>query len=273
VTQKHRQWLAAALFLLPDGAGLLLFVAVPMVLALAMGFFSVNEFGSVSFAGLQNYQAMFRDPLFYKSLQVTVTYTVVFVPSLFVVSLALAHLIQQRVPLVGLWRMLLFLPNFVSVVVVALMFQYVLGQRTGILDQLIAPLGGANISWLGDPRYALWTVIAISVWIYMGYYMIIFLAALEDVPREYYDAARIDGAGFWGRFVHVTWPLIRPTSFFVLLLATIGSRRPVGRPTRPRWASSTSISRRSSTGTSATRRQWRRSSSRSCCCGRSSFSH
>jgi multiple sugar transport system permease protein len=222
LSREHREWLAAALFLLPDAAGLLVFVAVPIALVLAMGFFDVTEFGSVTFVGLGNYRAVLQDPVFLKSLEVTVTYVALFVPSLFVVSLCLAVLVQQKVPFVGVWRTLFFVPNAVSLVVVALVWQFLLGQGTGVVDQLLAPLGLRDASWLGDPRLALPVLVGISVWIFMGYYMVIFLAALEDVPKEFHDAARIDGAGAWARFRHISWPLIRPTSFFVLLLTSIG---------------------------------------------------
>jgi multiple sugar transport system permease protein len=223
LSRKYREWIAAYLFLAPDVIGLLVFLGIPMVMALGMGFYQVDGFGNFTFAGLGNYRQMFTDPQFFKSLQVTVTYVVVLVPGLFVVSLALALLVKQKIPLVGLWRSMFFIPNVVSLVVVGFVWKFMLSDQIGVLNQLLIALGLGNHSWLGDPNLALGAILLISIWFSMGYYMIIFLAGLQEIPREYYDAARIDGAGSWALFWNVTWPLLKPTSFFVLLVSLIGA--------------------------------------------------
>jgi multiple sugar transport system permease protein len=221
LTRKHREWLAALLFVAPDTLGLLIFVAIPMVLALALGFFDISGFGTYSFAGLTNYKRMFTDPLFLNSVWVTVTYVVLFVAGVFVVSLTLALLVKQKLPFVGVFRSMFFLPNVVSLVVIGLVWQFMLVDGRGVVNQFLDVVGLGNFSWLGNPSLALFTVVAVSIWFFMGYYMVIFLAALQDIPQEYYDAARVDGAGTWATFWHVTWPLMKPTSFFVLLVSTI----------------------------------------------------
>jgi multiple sugar transport system permease protein len=150
-----------------------------------------------------------------------VTYVVLFVAGVFVVSLTLALLVKQKLPLVGLFRSMFFLPHVVSLVVIGLVWQFMLIDGRGVVNQLLDVVGLGNFSWLGNPNLALFTVVAVSIWFFMGYYMVIFLAALQDIPQEYYDAARVDGAGKWATFWHVTWPLLKPTSFFVLLVSTI----------------------------------------------------
>lgn len=221
LSRKHREWLAAALFVAPDALGLLVFLGVPMVLALGLGFFDVSGFGGISFAGLENYRKMFADPLFLESLRVTVVYVGGFVVGVFVVSLGLALLVQQRIPFVGFFRSMFFLPHVVSLVVVGLVWQFMLTDGVGVVNQMLESVGVGGRSWLGDPRFALATVVLVSIWFFMGYYMIIFLAGLQEIPREYYDAARIDGARGWHLFRYITWPLLKPTSFFVLLVSTI----------------------------------------------------
>jgi len=218
---RHREWIAAALFLAPDAIGLLVFLGVPMVLAVALSFFSVSGFGGYTFVGMANYEQMFSDPLFLNSLSVTVVYVVGFVLGVFLVSLGLALLVQQKIPLVGVFRSMFFLPHVVSLVVVGLVWQFMLTDGVGVVNQMLHGLGLPGASWLGEPGLALGTVLVVSVWFFMGYYMVIFLAALQDIPREYYDSAKVDGANSVQAFRFITWPLLRRTSFFVLLMSMV----------------------------------------------------
>lgn len=223
LSQTKREWVAAYLFLLPDLLGLLLFVGIPMVLSLSLGFFDVSGFGAYTFAGLDNYRKMFADPLFLGSLQVTIKYVVVLVPGLYVAGLGLALLVKRPVPLLGLFRAMLFLPNVISLVVVALIWKFLLVDRIGVANVLLSKIGLGGRSWLGDPDLALWALLGVTIWFLMGFYMIIFLAGLQEIPREYYDAARIDGAGAWRSFRDITLPLLKPTSFFVLLVSLVAA--------------------------------------------------
>lgn len=223
LSQTQREWLAAYLFLLPDLLGLALFVGLPMVLALGLGFFNVSGFGAYTFVGSANYQRMLVDPLFLGSLATTAKYVVALVPGLYLSGLGLALLVKHPYPLIGLWRGLLFLPNVVSLVVVGLIWQFLLVDRIGIANALLSRLGLGGRSWLGDPNLALWTLLGVTIWFLMGFYMLIFLAGLQEIPREFYDAARIDGAGPWRAFRDITLPLLKPTSFFVLLVSLVAA--------------------------------------------------
>ncbi len=214
---------AAAVLLLPDVLGFLLFLGVPIVASLVMSLYDVDGFGQYDFVGLANYERMFSDPLFAQSLKVTAIYVIVMVPGVFAASLGLALLIRQRLPFRGLLRAAFFLPHVVSLVVIGLVWQFLLVDKVGFVNRALAPVGLGDISWLGDGSFALASVLAVSVWFYMGYYMIIFLAGLNDIPSEYYDAARVDGAGPVTMFRHITWPLLKPTSFFVLVVSTVAA--------------------------------------------------
>jgi multiple sugar transport system permease protein len=221
LSNRTRERIAGYLFVLPDAAGLLVFVGGPMLLSLSLGFFSVSGFGEYSFVGLDNYRRMLGDPLFWRSLRVTILYIVVLVPSLYVAGLGLALLVQRNTRFNGFVRSLLFMPQTVSLVVVALVWQVILIDKIGLLNQFTSWLHLGAYSWLGDPRFALYTVVVISVWFLMGFYMLIFLGGLQDIPKEYYEAAKIDGAGPLQSFLRITLPLLRPTSFFVLLVSTV----------------------------------------------------
>ena len=223
MTRSRRERLAALLFLLPDGIGLFVFVAVPMVLSLVLGFFQVSGFGSYEWVGLGNYRRMMTDPLFWDSLQVTGVYVVVLVPTLFVVSLGLGLLVKQKLPGMSAYRTAFFLPYVISLVVVGLLWKFMLDEQVGVVNRAMRAVGLEGESWLGSPGLALASVIAVMVWVMMGYYMIIFLAGLQEIPNEYYEAARIDGAGPWTTFRTITWPLLRPTSFFVLLMSLVAA--------------------------------------------------
>jgi multiple sugar transport system permease protein len=221
LSRRGRERLAAGLFLAPDVLGLALFVGLPMVVCIVLGFFQVDGFGGYTFIGLDNYRRMFADPLFLGSLKTTLLYLVVLIPGLFVVSLALALLIRQKFPLVGLFRGAFFAPNVISLVVIGLIWKFMLTDQTGFVVRVLGFFGISSPSWLGSPHLALWMVVAVTIWFAMGYYMLIFLAGLQDIPREYYEVATIDGAGVWQQFRHITWPLLKPTSFFILLTSTV----------------------------------------------------
>ena len=218
---RHREWLAGYLFVLPDALGLLVFVGAPTLLSLSLGFFDVSGFGGYAFVGLANYRRMFHDPLFLQSLRVTIVYIVTLVPALYVAGLALALFIQRSTRFNGVVRSLLFMPQTVSLVVVSLVWQVLLVDKIGVLSRALGVFGLGGISWLGDPQYALFVIVFVSVWFLMGFYMLIFLGGLQDIPQEYYEAARIDGAGKVTCFWQITLPLLRPTSFFVLLVSTV----------------------------------------------------
>jgi multiple sugar transport system permease protein len=221
LSRKHREWRAAYLFLLPDVIGLFLFLGVPMVLALSLGFFEVSGFGDYEYIGLANYRQMFRDDRFLDSLVVTAKYVAILVPALYFAGLGLALLVKQTLPLIPVFRGMLFLPNVVSLVVIGLIWQFMMVDRIGMINKLFGQLGLERQSWLCDPNLALYSLLLISVWFLMGYYMLIFLAGLQEIPREFYDAARIDGASALRMFRDITLPLLKPTSFFILLTSTV----------------------------------------------------
>lgn len=223
LSAKHREWLAGYLFVLPDALGLAVFLALPMLLSLVLGLYEVDGFGSYRFVGLANYVKMMNDPLFWQSAKVTALYAIMLVPLLYVCGLGLALLVQTTNRFNGVIRSMFFAPHMVSLVVVALVWQFLVVDKIGVLSRIAPAVGLGGISFLGDPDFALVTVVAVSVWFLMGYYMLIFLGGLQDIPRTYYEAATMDGAGPIARFWYITLPLLRPTSFFVIMISMVAA--------------------------------------------------
>ena len=223
LTNRQRETLAGYLFIAPDFIGLLVFVGLPMLLALTMGFFDVNGFGQFNFVGLANYQKMAGDTVFWQCLRVTLLYMVLLVPALYVAGLGLALLVQRSNRFNTVMRSIFFAPQMVSLVVIGLVWQLLSADKVGVLSRGLALLGITGVSLLGSPNFAIYTTLLVTVWFLMGFYMLIFIGGLQDIPREYYEAAEIDGAGRVQSFWHITLPLLRPTSFFVLLISLVAS--------------------------------------------------
>ena len=223
LSARHREWVAGYLFVLPDALGLFLFLGVPMLLSLVLSVFEVNGFGGYNYVGAKNYIRMWHDPLFWKGARVTALYAVMLVPSLYLSGLGLALLVQQTNRFNAVMRSMFFAPNMVSLVVVALVWQFMVIDKIGVVSQAMASIGLDPISFLGDPNFALITVVLVSVWFLMGFYMLIFLGGLQDIPKEYYEAAMIDGAGPVMRFRYITLPLLKPTSFFVFMVSMVAA--------------------------------------------------
>jgi multiple sugar transport system permease protein len=221
--RQRREARAAFLFLLPDGLGLTIFVGIPILLAIGVSLFRVSGFGGYTYVGLENFQRMGSDALFLQSVGVTLTMLVVFVPVTFVIALGLALLVKDKFPGIAVVRTLFFLPYVLSLVVIGVLWQFMLVDKRGVLTVLGGIFGLQNVSWLGTPNLALATLIVISIWFTMGYQMFLFLAGLIDIPQEYTEAATIDGASAWQRFTKITWPLLAPTSFFVLITSIVGA--------------------------------------------------
>ena len=220
---RHLEWIAGYLFIAPDFLGLLVFVGAPMMLSLVIGFFEVNGFGAFQFVGLDNYRQMLADPLFWQCLKVTGYYVVLLVPGLYVAGLGLALLVRSNNRFNTIMRSMFFAPQVVSLVVIAVVWQLLGSDKVGLIARLFSALGISGFSLLGNPSVALYATVFITIWFLMGFYMLIFLGGLQDIPKEYYEAARIDGASAIQNFWFITLPMLRPTSFFVLLVSLVAA--------------------------------------------------
>jgi len=206
----------AVFFAVPVSAGLLLSLTDFDLYALA-------DLSTLRFVGLNNYLHLLQTPLFWRALGNTFYFVVVGVPVSIGLSLGAALLLNARV---AKWqpffRTALFAPVVTTVVAVAVIWRYLLHTRYGLINQALDGIGIAPVNWLGDPRWAMPAIILFAAWKNFGYNMIILLAALQAVPREVYESARVDGAGPWRQFVDLTVPMLAPTLVMVGIMTISG---------------------------------------------------
>ena len=211
---------APYLFLLPSVAILVIFFFIPFFQTIGLSFFDYsNSIYHPDFTGLQNYFEILKNPVFYKVMFNTFLYLIVAVPILATFPLFLAVLINQKIRGITLYKILIYFPVIVSIVVAAIAFKWLYAQE-GILNYLMQILHLPAIGWLTDPNYAIYSVIILTIWKGIGYYMMIYLSALMSVPKELYEACDIDGANFWQKHLAVTVPHLMPT---IALVSTISS--------------------------------------------------
>jgi multiple sugar transport system permease protein/alpha-1,4-digalacturonate transport system permease protein len=223
---KRREAITGYLYLLPNFTGFLIFTAIPVVVGLMISFTDYSGFQGASFVGLANYARMFRDSQFLAALKNNLVYSLTSVPLTILVSLLLALLLNRGVFLGDTFKTLYFFPNLTSTVAVSCVFMLLFEPNNGPVNHFLASLGiPAEIlpRWFFSSRTALFTVVIVVVWKQAGYYMIMFLAGLKNIPSHLYEAARIDGANSWQCFRHVTWPMLSPTTFMVTILSIIAS--------------------------------------------------
>jgi multiple sugar transport system permease protein len=217
-----RQVLWALFFLGPNLALFLIFTAFPIVFGLGMSFFEWNIIEPPRFVGAGNYQRFFLDdPLTAKVALNSLYYVFGSLPASIVLPLFLAVLLNRKLPALGVFRTLYFLPLVTSGVATAVIFKWIYAFQFGPLNQFIELFGFAKQDWLFKDHLVLPALILTAIWHRTPLNIIFFLAALQGVPRELYEAAETDGAGAWQRFRYITWPMITPTTFFVLIVTTI----------------------------------------------------
>jgi multiple sugar transport system permease protein len=235
----RREALAGYAFIIPWVIGFLVFTVGPMLASLYYSFTDYNIIDPPRWVGLDNYLRVFSgipeylmtgdprqlgDPLFWKSLQVTLYFAALALPLNLLFSFILAVLLNQRVPGVNIWRTIYFLPSIIAGVAVALLWVRILNPKVGILNVFLQDVVGIAQppGWLQDPSWAIPALVIMSLW-GVGGSMIIYLAGLQGISTELYDAAKVDGANAWHRFWAVTLPMMTPVVFYNLVLGTIGT--------------------------------------------------
>lgn len=219
---RRQEALAGLTFALPYAVGILILVVVPLLAVVALSFTDWPLLGSPQAAGIKNYLRLARDPQFQASLSVTALFTLGILVLNLSVALVLASLMNLRLAGITAFRAVVFSPVIMPVVAWALVWKFLL-QPQGPINSGLHTLGFADANLLLAPSTALWTVVVIEVIKAVGLNAVIFLAALQGVPREITEAARLDGAGVWANFTRVTLPLISPSFFLVFLITLIGS--------------------------------------------------
>ncbi|TWP51228.1 sugar ABC transporter permease [Lentzea tibetensis] len=218
--RPHTPWL----FLLPGLAVVLMFSIFPFLNMIVLAFTDADALGGGQFTGVDNFVRMVDDPKFWVAARNSTLYLFGVVPPLVLLPLLLALLVRRQVPGITFFRTAFFTPVIASAVVVGLIWTWLLDSR-GLVNSVVEALGGARIPFLTDSSLLLVSAMAVTVWKGMGYYMVIYLAALANVPNDLHEAAQVDGAGPIRRFVSVTVPALRPTMVLVAALSAVNGFR------------------------------------------------
>lgn len=222
---QRRIDLTGYLFVLPFLFFYVAFLVWPVILGLRMSFFnwSLVETGAYQFLGLENYRELFADPDFWSSLWHSVYFTLLVVPSLVVIALGLALLANRAIPARWFFRVSFFAPYVLPSSVMALIWIWMYQPGFGLINSYLTSIGLPEVSWLTDPRIAMISVVIATVWWQLGFSFVLYLAGLQEIPEELYDAAAVDGAGSFAKTLYITIPLLRRTTILVVALAVLAS--------------------------------------------------
>jgi len=202
-----------------------IFQLVPVFISFFWSFTKYDVVHFPQFVGLANYKAiLFDDPLFWKAVRNTLLYVIGVVPLGICLSLMLAVAIDQKIKFKNFFKSIFFLPTVTAIIAVSVIWKWLYaGEKYGLFNYMIMKLGFQPVDWLASPLWILPSIMIMSIWAGVGYNMILFLAGLQTIPDTMYEAAEIDGAGFWKKFFHITLPLLRPIIIFVTMMSFVFS--------------------------------------------------
>lgn len=219
--RQHLLW--GYIFIAPTAIGLFVLNIKPAFDTVLMSFQQTNGLSDGVWVGLMNYKKLFHDPEVWQSLLNTFKFAIISVPLIIALSLVTAVLLNQKIKFRGLYRTLFFLPVVAAPSAVAMIWRWLFNSDFGLINTVIEKFGGEKLSWLSNPDMAIYTIIIVGIWSSIGYNMILFLSGLQEIPKDYYESAEIDGAGPVKQFFSITLPLVTPTLFFVTVTTVIGA--------------------------------------------------
>ena len=208
------------IFILPTMIGLIILNIYPMIQTVIQSFYKTGDFGKGNiFVGLKNYQKVFGDGEIWQALWNTIKYALAEVPISVVLGLLLAVLLNKKMKGRGVFRTIFFLPMVVAPAAIAMVWKWLYNSNFGLINNIFH----IKVNWISNPNIAIFSIAVIGIWSVIGYNMVLFLAGLQSVPRDYYEAASLDGATGWQQLTRITIPLISPTIFFVVVTRVIGA--------------------------------------------------
>ncbi|WP_257347433.1 carbohydrate ABC transporter permease [Pseudalkalibacillus decolorationis] len=221
-----RNALTPYMFLLPGCAILGAFIFYPLLQAIWLSFTDYNMITQPEFIGTENYNELFKDDLFWKTLIQTIIYLIGVVPALIILPIFLAILVNQKIKGIGFFRSAYYIPVVTSWVVVGITWEWVYAEK-GVLNYLLEVIGIINgpVHWLTSEQTALFSVMAVTIWKGLGYYMVIYLAGLQSIPSNLYEAAEIDGASKWQQTIRITIPMLMPSIIIVTVMSSIAAMK------------------------------------------------
>lgn len=218
--RERSEWFWGWIFIFPTVLGLIVLNIIPIFQTIYQSFFKTGDFGRGNiFVGLKNYQKVFGDQEIWQALANTFRYAVVEVPFSIALSLVLAVLLNRKMRGRSFYRTVIFLPMVAAPAAVALVWRWLFNTEFGLINHVFK----SSVSWISDPGIAIYSIAVIGIWSILGYNMVLFLAGLQEIPHDFYEAAEIDGASGVDSFFHITLPLLSPTIFFVMITRVIGA--------------------------------------------------
>lgn len=221
--RSGEQGRAAAWFMAPNLLLIVVFLLLPLVLAFWIATQRYESLGDPVNIGMSNFVGLTTDPVFWESLRNTVVFTVATVPTGMALGLGIAILLNSVMPARAFFRSVIFLPLVISGVSVGMLGAWIFDQYDGFVNNVLAAFGVSGPSWQSNPGWAMTAVVLVTLWIRVGFDMIIYLAGLQAIDPQLYEAAQLDGAGAWKRFTAITWPMLRSSTFFLVVMNLIYS--------------------------------------------------
>lgn len=218
--RKKKFQLVPYLFVLPNFLIFSIFIVIPTIMGFIYSFNEYDGLNPMEFIGLENYVTVFTNEEFWSALGKTALYAAIVVPLIYGLSLAVAILLIQEIRLKGLFRAVFYWPTMISFIIVGLTWKWIFGDL-GVLNYILTLFGADTIPFLSSPFYANLSVIVATVWSRLGFFMVIFMAGLQAIPGDYYEAAHLDGASKLRSFWSITLPLLKPTSLLVIMISLI----------------------------------------------------
>lgn len=217
------EWAWAYLMIGPTLIGLLILNIIPAIQTLMLSFQKVGAFGTGEWVGFNNYIKLFKDEAVIRATFNTFKYAIIVVPLTVVFSLIVAVLLNKKIKGVSTYRTIYFLPMVAAPAAIAMVWRWLYNSQFGLINYLLSLIGIKGPQWLSDPKVAIISIAIVGIWSSVGYNMVLLLAGLQEIPADYYEAARIDGAGPIRQFFTITLPLVSPTLFFVIVTSIIGA--------------------------------------------------
>jgi multiple sugar transport system permease protein len=220
---RRKEAATALLFITPNLLVFGTFMFLPLAWTFVYAMQNKLTFGPAHYVGLENFRNLYHDPTFWRSLINTVGYAAISVPLELALGLGVAMLLNARIPLRGMFRTIFFIPVVISGLSSGIIVSWIFNEQVGVANKIAGYLGSGPLHWQSNPKLAIVTVILVTLWVSIGFNMVVFLAALQGVPREYYDASAVDGATAFDRFRHITLPGIRYSTLFLAVYGVISS--------------------------------------------------
>lgn len=220
---KHNEWMWGYILVAPTVIGLLILNIIPLIQTFILSFQKTGDFGSSQWAGFENYKRLFSDPAVWQATGNTLKYVLMVIPFIIIFSLLVAVLLNQKIKGKSIYRVIYFLPMVAAPAAVAMVWKWLFNSEFGLINYLLSLIVIQGPQWVSDPNFALIAIAIVGIWSAVGYNMILLLAGLQEIPKDYYEAASIDGAGSIRQFFSVTLPLVSPSLYFVMVTSIISA--------------------------------------------------